>query len=134
MATEISDSSGRPNRLGIPSARDVAIGRLAVALLSGCPPDVERGADAAMRRKLGGLFLYGLSADPMTRAEGPMQVAPAVQAALRRAAAQEAADEALTGREIEEILGLMELRGRSQRPASGRGPTASCSHRRKEDC
>lgn len=86
---------------------DVALGRLAVTLMSGVLLDVERGAAVAIPRRLAGLFLYGLSALDFA---GLAERATVVGDALRRAALREAAENAAASEEIAAVLNLMRSR------------------------
>jgi hypothetical protein len=85
---------------------NVALGHLAVSLLSGSPPDFERGATLAMSRKLAGLFRFGLS----TFAES-VPLNKATERALERAVRTEAADAMVAREQCAQVLERMNLRG-----------------------
>jgi Uncharacterised nucleotidyltransferase len=95
---------------------DAALARLAVDLLSGPAGDLVNGAGEATQRGLAGLFLYGLS----TRDTVGDRLPPATEAATRRGALREVADEAVSVREIGEILEALGRRGHHPLVLKGR--------------
>jgi hypothetical protein len=80
---------------------------LAVDLLTGPSGTLVHGAEEAMKRRLAGLFLYGLR---MRGAAGD-GLPDATAEALRRSARHEAADDAVAEGQIGEILHLLARRG-----------------------
>ncbi len=86
---------------------DAALGRLAVELLSGLPPDLDRGAEFAAGRGLGGLFAWGLSAGEADTA----QLSEAARDILRRAARREAGDDMVVARVMADVLATLGRRG-----------------------
>ena len=89
------------------SNHHAALAQFAVGLLSGPADDLACGAAAATRRHLSGLFLYGLS----TRGFSEDRLPPATATEIRRSARREAADDAVSAREIGEILDILAARG-----------------------
>ena len=102
------------------SSLDPALGHLAVELLSRSSGDLALGAEAAIHRRLAGLFLYGLSTRGISEAQLPLETAVRVRQAARR----EGADAAVSAREIGLILDLLEAGG--HRPALLKGRILAC--------
>ncbi len=89
------------------SELDATLARFAVEILSGRPADLDRGAELAARLRLGGLFAWGLSA----LAIDSERLKAGVRESLHRAARQEAADDLIAGREVGDILAILDTRG-----------------------
>src|SRR6185295_12151827 len=74
-----------------------ALAQLAVSLLSGSRPDLERGATLAIERDLGGLYLHGLESMCVP-------AAPSVMERLRKQARRESGHFALASSQITLVL------------------------------
>ncbi len=89
------------------SDHHAALAQFAVGVLSGPACDVAFGAQAATRRHLSGFFLHGLSTLGLSKDRLP----PAIATEIRRGARREAADDAVSAREIGEVLDILTARG-----------------------
>ncbi len=105
----------------VSSELDATLGRFAVEILSGRPADLDRGAELAAHRRLGGLFAWGLSALGI----GPDRLKTAARESLHRAARQEVADDLIAAREIGDILAILD--GQGLRPVVLKGRSLAIS-------